>query len=133
METTQLEVVEQMQKRDRRGRRITSAERKALLLEAYEHSGMTQARFAREHGIIYQTFVAWVQKRRRQRAAELPAKPEHFIQVHPADAPGHSSIVPSGTPAPHDKAVLRARFADGLEVSSCDAAALAALIKALRS
>jgi len=74
METTQLEVVEQMQKRDRRGRRITSAERRAQLLEAYGRSGLTQAQFAREHGIVYQTFASWVQSHRLPDAPDALTK-----------------------------------------------------------
>jgi transposase-like protein len=123
METTQFEVVDQMQKRDRRGRRITSGERRAQLLEAYEHSGMTQAQFARQHGIVYQTFASWVQSRRRRKA--VPASPgaRHFAQVQlarEANAPVVGAVI------------LRARFADGLELSASDAGALAALIISLR-
>jgi transposase-like protein len=133
METTQLEVVEQMQKHDRRGRRITSAARKEHLLAQYDQSGMTQARFAREHGIVYQTFVTWVQKRRRHSPMQPPAKTGHFIQVHLAGATNQPDTVPADAAPQSGRGVLCARFAGGLEVSSCDAAALAALIKALRN
>jgi len=124
METTQLEVVEQMQKRDHVGRRMTSGERRAQLLEAYEHSGMTQAQFARQHGIVYQTFASWVQSRRRLKPALSCAR--HFAQVQLAHAPRESNALDAGA------LLLRARFADGLELCASDATALAALIKLIR-
>ena len=126
METTQFEVVDQMQKRDRRGRRITSGERRAQLLEAYEHSGMTQAQFARRHGIIYQTFASWVQSRRRRKAVPASSCARHFAQVQLAHAPRESNALDAGA------LLLRARFADGLELCASDATALAALIKLIR-
>ena len=42
------------------------------ILEEFEKSGLTGARFAALAGIKYQTFASWVQERRRERGAGGP-------------------------------------------------------------
>ena len=54
-------------KRDERGRRITRAVERETLVRAYEESGLTQKAFAKQAGVKYTTFVAWVQECRRRR------------------------------------------------------------------
>ena len=51
-------------KSDRIGRTRYSAEYKAEVLAAYEGSGMSGPAFARQCGIKYPTFAAWVAKSR---------------------------------------------------------------------
>lgn len=51
--TLTTELVETGEKRDRLGRRITPAVRRAELVEGWRASGLTQAEFARREGIIY--------------------------------------------------------------------------------
>jgi transposase-like protein len=53
-------------KRDERGRHITTTEEREALLKAYRESGLTQAAFARREGVMYVTFVSWVQAARRR-------------------------------------------------------------------
>lgn len=54
METfTRTELVEDGAKRDKRGRRLMSAERVKELLSEYDRSGLTQAAFARSAGVKY--------------------------------------------------------------------------------
>ena len=54
----------------------TPPERREQLLDEFERSGVTGTKFAALAGIKYQTFAAWVCKRRRQRdaAANTPTK-----------------------------------------------------------
>lgn len=77
-ETTEL--VETGERRDRIGRRITPAERRAELVEAWRSSGLTQAAFARREGIIYSSFAAWVQAARRQPKGRRQ-RPVRFVEA----------------------------------------------------
>jgi transposase-like protein len=54
-------------KQDVRGRVRVSAERRAALLDEFERSGMSGAKFARLAGIKYATFANWAMKRRKER------------------------------------------------------------------
>jgi transposase-like protein len=54
-------------KTDKLGRVRTPPDRREAILDAFERSGMPGTRFAAQHGINYQTFASWVQKRRRDR------------------------------------------------------------------
>ena len=58
---------DQIAKRDALGRVSTSRERREALLDEFERSGLKGAQFARAAGLNYQTFAAWVQKRRHER------------------------------------------------------------------
>lgn len=52
-------------KSDRRGRLRFTREQRATMLEAYDGSGLSGPKFAQLHGINYQTFAGWVQRRKR--------------------------------------------------------------------
>lgn len=56
-------------KQDARGRIRVSAARRGALLDEFERSGASGAKFARLAGIKYATFANWVQKRRKQRVS----------------------------------------------------------------
>ena len=53
-------------KTDARGRVRTPAQRRETLLDEFEKSGLSGAKFAAISGIKYQTFANWVQQRRRK-------------------------------------------------------------------
>ena len=57
MGTTITEWVDTGEKRDERGRRMVPAKERALLIEAYGKSGLTQRAFAKREGIKYFTFI----------------------------------------------------------------------------
>jgi transposase-like protein len=59
MATTGAELLTEEGKRDQRGRRITSAPRRAELLEAYRASGLTMKQFGRQEGINPFTLAKW--------------------------------------------------------------------------
>src|SRR5689334_21159968 len=65
---------------DRRGRVRTPRERQEELLEEYERSGASAAAFANMCGVNYQTFVSWVQRRKRE-GAEGKVKVVPLVEV----------------------------------------------------
>jgi len=66
-EDTRIEVLKQ----DRIGRVRTPRVLQEAILEEYDRSGMSGQGFAKLHGIKYQTFATWVQKRRRRTGGGL--------------------------------------------------------------
>lgn len=113
------ELVETGEKRDGRGRRLNSAERREELLGAFRASGLTMAAFARREQVSYSTFAGWVL--RSQRRGGRRKKPVRFAEVR------------LGTPLVTAPAVLEVRMADGTVVRGSVAAEVAALVRALRS
>src|SRR5207249_1176328 len=75
MDTTQ--AGEAILKTDVLGRVKTPAGRREQLLDEFERSGLSGAKYAELVGVKYQTFATWAQKRRRARGTyeKLPAKP----------------------------------------------------------
>jgi len=62
-------------KTDTQGRVRTPRERQESLLDEFERSGLSGAKFAELAGIKYQTFAAWATRRRQQRGQDtVPAK-----------------------------------------------------------
>lgn len=108
------ELVEDGEKRDNRGRRRVTAERRAELVTAYEGSGLTMAAFARREGINYTTLAHWVMKLRRT-APTAPA-----IRFAEVKLPMAESVA------------LEVQLPDGLIVRGSRAAEVAALVRALR-
>jgi hypothetical protein len=51
---------------DVRGRVQVTAERRKVLLDEFDRSGMSGAGFAKHYGIKYTTFAYWIQARRRK-------------------------------------------------------------------
>ena len=62
-------------KTDQQGRVRTPIARREALLDEFERSGLSGQKFAAVAGLKYQTFAAWMLKRRRQREAGAPVKP----------------------------------------------------------
>lgn len=110
------EVVDNGQKRDKRGRRIERAEHRAALIAAYEKSGLTQRSFAEREGVKFFTFAAWLAKHRRA------AKPA-FAEV--ALRPGSIGLMGS---SPGLEVVLR----DGVVIRGSDLDEVAGLVERLR-
>jgi predicted secreted Zn-dependent protease len=55
----------QLLKTDRLGRVLTPRDQREAILDAFETSALSGIKFAQVHGIKYQTFATWRQKRRR--------------------------------------------------------------------
>jgi hypothetical protein len=127
--TTLIETGETILKTDSKGRVQTPPERREKLLEEFERSGLSGAKFAVLAGIKYQTFAAWVTRRRKQRGlAHAPtarADPVQWLEavVGEAKAPASAVAVP-----------LRVRLSMGawIEISDFDQVNLAAaLVRAM--
>ncbi len=61
---------------DAQGRVRTPAARRETLLDEFERSGLSGAKFAALAGIKYQTFAAWAARRRQQGVAQ----PTHSVR-----------------------------------------------------
>jgi len=127
MVTNTTELIETGEKRDRLGRRITPAVRRAELVAAWQESGLTQTEFARQEGIIYSSFAAWVQAARLRPAAVMAVKPANTNQP--------VRFVEARLPAPNlspSAFALCVRLPDGTELRGQKARDLAELLRVLR-
>jgi hypothetical protein len=71
-------------KQDRRGRVRVPAERRETLLDEFERSGASGAKFAQLTGIKYATFAGWVLKRRQERGSGVKTTPSSPAGVEDA-------------------------------------------------
>jgi transposase-like protein len=94
MTTITAEVVEA--KRDRRGRRITSAERRKELVSAYRASGLTMEQFARREGINRLTLAKWSSREVQRRGAAPVRFAEVKTNVPAAAGWAFELILPNG-------------------------------------
>jgi hypothetical protein len=83
-------------KTDGVGRVQTPATRREALLDEFERSGLSGAKFAALVGIKYSTFATWAQRRRQRGTSQVPAKPGNPMQwleavVEQAHHPGGQS------------------------------------------
>jgi hypothetical protein len=76
-------------KQDSRGRVRVAVERREQLLDEFERSGASGAKFARLAGIKYATFAGWLLKRRKERRKAVKTTPSSTVQVE-------ESVVPAG-------------------------------------
>jgi transposase-like protein len=109
--TTELEE----QKRDRQGRRITPAARRAELVEGYRASGLTMEQFARREGINRLTLAKWCHLHGRGAGP----RPMNFTEVK------------LGPPGPVSWA-FELMLPNGWVVRAADASALAQLLHVTR-
>jgi hypothetical protein len=102
--------------------RFDPAHREALL-DAFERGGTSAMAFARDHGVKYPTFIAWLNKRhaRREETADAVDRPA-FAEV-PLDGPLiQSAAVP-----------LRVVLPCGAAIEICHRAALPLAVELLAS
>ena len=101
--------------------RYTPAQR-GELLETLDRSGLSAMAFSRQHGISYQTFIAWLRKRRQSSDALPPGVPA-FAEV----------LLQEAQPAPSAALRIVLPCGSALEVASRSALPLAAeLLQTLR-
>ena len=112
------EVVDTGEKRDARGRRVTPAERRGQMVQAYRASGLTMARFARQEQLNYATFAGWVAKSHRPTVARRPMQFAELRMPLPAPAPSGDQ--------------LEVRLPDGTVLRGGRVADVVALVRALR-
>jgi hypothetical protein len=108
-------VDETVLKTDTRGRVQTPPERREKLLDEFERSGLTGAKFAQLVGVKYQTFASWAAQRRKQR--KLPQ-----ASVKPLDSVRWLEAVVSEarTPAPNLATPVKLRLPNGACVELTD-------------
>ena len=87
-------------KTDTKGRVRTTPERREKLLDEFERSGLSGAKFAELTGLKYQTFAAWAARRRKQRGGvQAPVKavdPVRWLEavVSEAKSPASNLVGP---------------------------------------
>ena len=113
------ELIDTGEKRDRRGHRISSLERRAEAVRAWRGSGLTMAAFARRESIEYSTFAGWVLRAARKRPT---SKRPRFAEVRVGP------VLPTAA-----SGLLEVHLSDGTTMRGSNAAELAALVRALRS
>ncbi len=115
-------------KSDTRGRVFTPVARRESLLDEFERSGLSGAKFAQLTGLKYSTFACWLQRRRQERgAAPVAGQKDPAAAVRWLEA-----VVEQASPGPSPEPV-RVRLASGawVEVQHAGQAALvAALVRA---
>ena len=119
-------------KTDGLGRVKTPAARRESLLDEFERSGLSGAKFAALAGIKYPTFAAWAHRRRKQRGVGSPAKapapladPVRWLEA---------VVEQAQTPGRHHPTVLVLQLPGGVRVEVADekqAVLAAALVQAL--
>jgi transposase-like protein len=112
----------QLLKIDTRGRVRSTPQQRDAVLDAYESSGLSGPEFSRVHGINYQTFATWRQKRREQREGK---------GAGPSTAQQSITLV-EATPSEHPARCLRIELPGGvrLEINSGHQTRLAAQLLA---
>jgi transposase-like protein len=83
------------------GRLRYSPEHRQTLLEAFDRGGQSALAFSKHHGVCYQTFIAWLRKR-RESGAPLPPGVSPFAEVmlepsSPSSIAALRILLPCGT------------------------------------
>jgi hypothetical protein len=83
----------------RDGRLRFTPEQRRDLLAAFDRGGQSAMAFARGHGVHYQTFIAWLRKRRESGhpAAACPAFAEVVLDQAPGSGPPLRVTLPCGS------------------------------------
>jgi hypothetical protein len=114
--------------RDAQGRVLVSRERRELLLEQYDRSGMSGVKFAEYIGIKYSTLAYWLQSRRRRGEREKSLlKADTDTEPSKSNGAWIEAVVENGARSRIQGGALRIYFAGGAycQVSSAAEAALA--------
>lgn len=112
-------------KSDRLGRTRFTAEQRCAFLDAYEQGALSGPQFAKVHGLKYQTFASWRQKRQRQKEGVQTAS----TSVEPTFNLIEASLeVENSSPKTTAVSTLRISLSCGacLEVTDSSSARLAA-------
>jgi hypothetical protein len=100
--------------RDAQGRVLASRERRELLLEQYDRSGMSGVKFAEYIGIKYSTLVYWLQSRRCKREREkLLLRAIADTEPNKSNGAWVEAVVENGSPPRAQVGALRIYFAGG--------------------
>jgi hypothetical protein len=86
-------------KSDTRGRVRTPLARQEALLDEFEQSGLSGAKFAALAGIKYPTFASWVLRRRKQGSPPDKPRPDPAASVRWLEAVVDKALSPSSASA----------------------------------
>ena len=116
-------------KTDAVGRVKTPPERRESLLDEFARSGLSGKKFAELAGIKYQTFAAWVTRRRKQHGetqpAMKPSDPMRWLQA---------VVTEAATPTAHAYSPVKIKLPTGAWIELCEPKQIdlvAALVQAL--
>lgn len=101
-------------KTDTKGRVQTPTARRERLLDEFERSGLSAAKFAAVVGIKYQTFAAWAARRRKSataKASDRPTDPVRWLEAVVQEAQA---------PVTHPTSVVRVRLPGGAQIELAD-------------
>jgi hypothetical protein len=122
-----------MLKTDVLGRvKVAKAHREALL-DVFESSGMSGLAFASHHGVNYQTFASWIQKRRRERG-HYPADPpqtNETLKLTLAEIELSADIPASGV-SPVDTSSIEVILPDGVALRVPQGVAVSFAVELIR-
>jgi hypothetical protein len=127
--TSATEELGEILSQDAQGRVLVSRERRELLLEQYDRSGMSGVKFAEYIGIKYSTLAYWLQSRRRKREREKSLmKASLDTGSSTRNGAWIEAVVEKGSQPRVPTGALRIYFAAGAycQISSAAEAALAA-------
>lgn len=102
------------------GRLRFTPEQRGELLDAFGRSGLSAMAFARNHGVNYQTFIAWLRKRRE-------------ADVAPAAGPAFAELLLEGPAPATSAAALRVLLPCGAAIELASRAALPLAVELLNS
>lgn len=77
---------------DKLGRVQVPLERREAILDEFERSGMSGVAFARHHGIKYQTFAAWRQRRKKASTVSSARKSAFVLVKPPREVPAGQGL-----------------------------------------
>jgi hypothetical protein len=115
---------------DEAGRVRTPAARREVMLDEFERSGLSGAKFATLAGIKYQTLAGWVRKRRGQRDASSTDTVKAVASARWLEA----VVEPAQNPGGPNPTVMVLQLPGGVRVEVADEKQVvlaAALVKAL--
>ena len=116
-------------KTDVLGRTRTTKKQREAILDAFDKSGLSGPDFARVHGINYQTFATWRQKRRREQGA-YPKAPAAFKA---ADKPPESfTLIEATVESPQQRDVLTLEIGKEARLIISDASQLPLVVELLK-
>ena len=120
-------------KQDVRGRVRTPAERREVLLDEFDRSGLSGPKFAELVGVKYQTLAGWVHERRKKRP-RVPAESASAVSslrlveaVVAREAEGHTGGPTCGS------GMLQVHLADGVRIEIGDVQQLKLAVSLIRT
>jgi len=114
-------------KTDTKGRVQTPTARRERLLDEFERSGLSAAKFAAVVGIKYQTFAAWAARRRKSATAKAPDRSTDLVRWLEA------VVQEAQAPVTHHAFAVRVRLPGGAQIELANLKQVPLIAALLRS